>query len=94
MLEGRLENGKPLLIWTLGDANGFAERLMADASFITEEKKLEIKEKYQRLRFEPEKKPKDSSVLRTINIKRTPNNDAKPDVSREELKKISDTIYD
>ena len=51
ILEGRLGNGKPLLIWTLPEANKFYSEILANASFLTKEKQQNINQKVQRLAF-------------------------------------------
>lgn len=76
ILEGRLANGKPLLIWTLPDAEKLISQIVDNASFLPQEKREQINEKYMRLDFQPDKKENSSPKLRTAKIKRTEENDA------------------
>lgn len=51
ILEGRNSSNKPVLIWTLPDANKFYEQILQNASFLTKEKRTSINEKWARLRI-------------------------------------------
>lgn len=77
VLEGRLPSNKPILIWTLPDANSFWEEILSKASFLTQEKVGIINEKVMRLAHRDTKPRKTRQEVPTININGTPDLDAK-----------------
>lgn len=83
ILEGRTEANKPLLIWTLPDANKFYATILANASFLTQEKRDEIHEKVKRLGFRADKLDKNGQEVPLINITRTPEDTQKETLKRE-----------
>lgn len=71
VLEGRLDNNNPILIWTLPEANRFIKLINEKASLFEQEKLKEINEKVLRLAFRPEKIRKQRQEVRPMFIKRT-----------------------
>jgi len=76
IIEGRLPNNKPLGIWTLPDADKFVSEIIENASFLTKEKRTQIKEKFMRLDFRAERVKKSKPKVLLLNIVRTQNSDA------------------
>jgi len=60
VLEGRTASNKPLLIWTLLDANAFYSKVLQSASFLPSQKVEKIREKVMRLTFKADKEAKSS----------------------------------
>ena len=87
-LEGRSSTNKCVLIWSLPDADKFVNRIMENATILTQEKVDEIRQRYLRLDFKKESKPKPSSKIRLLNIKRSQNKDA-PKSFDDEVRELS-----
>lgn len=88
VLEGRMANGKPLLIWTLPEPNKFISMITENASFLPLEKQQQIREKFTRLDFAESKKRKRRREVRLLTINRTPNKDAVTEDKSKELLRL------
>lgn len=82
VLEGRLTNGKAILIWTLPDANKFYDKILSNASFLPQEKLEQIKQKVMRLNYKTETVKNSSPKVPSIQIRRTQEKDAENEKSK------------
>lgn len=79
VLEGRTTQNKPILLWTLPNANAFYNDILVNASFLSQEKLTKIKEKFERLGFRDTNISKEHQDVRTTEINTSFENDALED---------------
>lgn len=91
VLEGRLPNGKPLLIWTLPEPNKLLPQILGNASFFTQEKRAQIQQKITRLEYKEKKSKQVALKVPSIIINRTEIKDA---ITSPILKDTSKLLYD